>query len=45
MPYIENARQESVPGTTLKIYADDFDYQTDKLLYELLDGFFYGGAA
>lgn len=45
VPYIENARQESVPGATLKIYADDFDYQTDKLLYELLDGFFYGGAA
>lgn len=45
VPYIEKARQEFVPGAILKICADDFDYQTDKLLYEVLDGFFYGGAA
>lgn len=43
-PYIQKARQEFVPGAILKICADDFDYQTDKLLYEVLDGFFYGGA-
>lgn len=42
VPYIEKARQEFVPGATLKICADDFDYQTDRLLYEVLDGFFYG---
>ena len=45
VPYIENARMEAVPGATLKICADDFDYQTDRLLLDLLDGFFYGGAA
>jgi len=43
VPYIQKAREAAVPGAILKICADDFDYQTDRLLYEVLDGFFYGG--
>ena len=39
VPYIEKARREFIPGATLKICADDFDYQTDRLLLEILDGF------
>ncbi len=42
VPYIEKARSEFVPGAVLKVCADDFDYQTDKLLLDVLDDFFLG---
>ena len=37
--YLERARQETVPGNTVCINADDFSYQTDEELLSKIDRF------
>lgn len=38
--YLESLRSDDIPGTVLKINADDFSYQTDRELLAVLDRFF-----
>jgi hypothetical protein len=38
--YLDSLRTETVPGDAIWIDANDFSYQTDGDIYEILDGFF-----
>ena len=38
--YLDSLRTETVPGDAIWIDANDFSYQTDGKIYEILDGFF-----
>ena len=40
--YIERSREESVPGDTIHIGADDFSYQTDEAILKKVDQFMLG---
>ena len=38
--YIENSRNEAILGEVLIINANDFEYQTDKAIWDFLDAFY-----
>ncbi len=38
--YIENSRNEAILGEVLIINANDFEYQTDKAIWDCLDAFY-----
>ncbi len=38
--FYENSRNEAIPGEVLIINANDFEYQTDKAIWDCLDAFY-----